>query len=234
MHSISSFCRCGIITYFLYRKTQQKHYVVRIAEIEADSTYIDSYNAFLREETGASVRLEQGVLTLYGVAEKENTTRVTLFDTYDDSLSYRSHLATPHFQKYKPGTLHMVKDLELIPAQRILYHKKPKLSNVNPDSVFVRLIRIELNKDAIEEYNNMGTTVMLPGIKDEPGVLLMYAVAEKEYPTRVSILEVYESKAAYDAHITTLHYNQYKQVAKSAVKSANFIDVVPVYLGFSK
>ena len=72
---------------------------------------------------------------------------------------------------------------------------------------------------------------MLPGIKKEPGVLVMYGVAEKNHPTRVSILEVYENFAAYNRHIGTSHYLQYKEGAKTLVKSLKFIDVDPILLG---
>ena len=36
---------------------------------------------------------------------------MTLATTADEA--YQQHLKTPHFQKYKQGTLHMVKDLKL-------------------------------------------------------------------------------------------------------------------------
>ena len=31
--------------------------------------------------------------------------------------SYKAHLATPHFRKYKEGTPHMIKSLELVPMR---------------------------------------------------------------------------------------------------------------------
>ena len=33
---------------------------------------------------------------------------------YRDEQAYRDHIKGPHFLKYKSGTLHMVKDLELV------------------------------------------------------------------------------------------------------------------------
>lgn len=81
------------------------------------------------------------MITLYGVAEKDNPEHVTLFETYADSSQHRLHLATPHFQKYKQGTLLMVKRLDLIQMQPILYHRKPKLSNARTDDLYIRLIK---------------------------------------------------------------------------------------------
>lgn len=211
--------------------SKNENQLVRLAVIEVDTAQIEPYNEFLREEIEASIRVEPGVITLYGVAEKDNPQHVTLFETYADSSQYRSHLATPHFQKYKQGTLQMVRHLDLIQVQPILYHRKAELSNAGIDDLYVRLIKIELGGNAVEDFRKLGNTVMLPGIKKEPGVLVMYAAAEKDNPTRVSILEVYESLAAYNNHIETPHYLQYKEEAKSLVRSLKFIDVDPILLG---
>jgi quinol monooxygenase YgiN len=211
--------------------SEHKNELVRLAVIDVDSLQIKPYNEFLKEEIDASIRLEPGVITLYGVAEKENPEHVTLFETYADSTQYRSHLATPHFQKYKQGTGQMVKHLELIQMQPILYHRKPALSNARQEDLYIRLIKMELDSNAVASFNKLGNTVMLPGIKQEPGILVMYAVAGKDDPTRVSILEVYENLTAYNKHVETPHYLKYKEASTKLVKSLEFIDVNPILLG---
>ena len=60
-----------------------------------------------------SLRTEPGVLTMYAVAEKDNPCNITILETYAGEAAYKSHIASPHFQKYKQGTLHMVKSLVL-------------------------------------------------------------------------------------------------------------------------
>ena len=211
--------------------SEGKEELVRLAIIEVDSSKIKPFNEFLQEEIEASIRLEPGVITLYGVAEKDNPGNVTLFETYADSSQYRSHLATSHFQKYKQGTLQMVKHLDLIQMQPIVYHRKPSLSNARAEDLYIRLIKIELNANAIEDFHKLGNAVMLPGIQNEPGILVMYAVAEKNNPTTVSILEVYKNFRAYNKHIETPHYLKYKEGAKGLVKSLKFVDVNPILLG---
>ena len=211
--------------------SEEKNELVRLAVIEVDSSKIKPYNEFLQDEIEASIRLEPGVITLYGVAEKDNPEHVTLFETYADSSQYRSHLTTPHFQKYKQGTLQMVKQLDLIQKQPILYHRKPEFLKAKTQDLYIRLIKIDLDSTAIGDFNSLGNTVMLPGIQKERGVLVMYGVAEKDHPTRVSILEVYKDLAAYKNHIQTPHYLQYKEAAKALVKSLKFIDVDPILLG---
>ena len=88
--------------------------LVRLSKITVDPTRLDAYNAFLKEEIEASMRLEPGVLTLYATAEKDALHRVTILEIYADRAAYESRLQTPHFQKYKQGTLEMVQQLELV------------------------------------------------------------------------------------------------------------------------
>ena len=94
--------------------------LVRLSKITVDPAQLDAYNAFLKEEIEASIRLEPGVLTLYATAEKEAPHKVTILEIYADRTAYESHLQTPHFQKYKQGTLSMVKELELIDVKPLI------------------------------------------------------------------------------------------------------------------
>ena len=93
---------------------QNKNQMVRLAKLVIDSTQLENYNALLKEEIEASVRVEPGVLTLYAVAEKNNPTHITILEIYADTVAYKSHILTPHFIKYKNGTKDMVKSLELV------------------------------------------------------------------------------------------------------------------------
>ena len=95
---------------------QEKKQIVRLAKLVIDSIQLEKYKASLKEEIEASVQLEPGVLTLYAVAEKNNPTHITILEIYADTVSYKAHLQTPHFIKYKNGTKNMVKSLELVEA----------------------------------------------------------------------------------------------------------------------
>jgi quinol monooxygenase YgiN len=88
--------------------------MVRLARLVIDPAHVDAYKAALQEEVEASVKLEPGVLTLYAVSEKDRPTHFTILEIYADRAAYETHIQTPHFLKYKAGTQHMVKSLELV------------------------------------------------------------------------------------------------------------------------
>lgn len=93
--------------------------MVRIAELEIQTDYLDEYLEILKEESEASLRLEPGVICIYPMFQKENPTQIRLLEIYANKEAYESHLKTPHFQKYKTTTAEMVKDLKLIDMEAI-------------------------------------------------------------------------------------------------------------------
>lgn len=104
---------------------QQKHQMVRLANIKVDSLQLEKYNAALKEQMTTAVRTEPGVLTYYAVADKSDPSRITILEIYADSAAYKSHIKTPHFKKYKETVQHMVLSLELIDVDLIGSAKKP-------------------------------------------------------------------------------------------------------------
>lgn len=94
--------------------------LVRLSKIEVDPARLDAYNLYLREEIEASLRLEPGVVALYAVAAKDRPNEVTILEIYADQAAYKHHIGTPHFRKYKEGTLDMVQSLELLDVVPLL------------------------------------------------------------------------------------------------------------------
>ena len=87
--------------------------IVRLSKIEVYPQFLDEYMNYATEVGEISLRTEPGVLTMYAVGEKENPCKVTILETYASHVAYEKHIASEHFQKYKQGTLHMVKSLVL-------------------------------------------------------------------------------------------------------------------------
>jgi quinol monooxygenase YgiN len=98
--------------------------VVHLAELEIDPAYLEHYKAALQEEIATSIRVEPGVLTLYAVSVKDHPTQIRLFETYANEAAYETHIQSPHFKKYKSGTVGMVKSLKLLETEPILLGAK--------------------------------------------------------------------------------------------------------------
>ena len=92
----------------------------------------------------------------------------------------------------------------------------------------VRLSKIQVNPDYLEEYMKYAIEVGTISLETEPGVLTMYAVADKENPCNITILETYASKEAYKSHIASKHFQKYKQSTLHMVDSLILDDVTPL------
>lgn len=113
-----------IISFLWSNKIIAQDPYVRIAKIIVDTSQLKQYQSFLKEGIETSVKLEKGVLRMFAVYEKDKPNHVTVFETYASKEAYESHTKTTHFQKYKNGTLKMVKSLELVDVVPIIYESK--------------------------------------------------------------------------------------------------------------
>lgn len=132
----------------------------------------------------------------------------------------------------------LLKKLTVIFTALILFnccgnsHKKEtkemceKLS-MQPDGI-VRLSKIQVNPKYLEEYMKYAMEVGTISLETEPGVLTMYAVADKEKPCNITILETYASQEAYKSHIASEHFQKYKQGTLHMVDSLRLDDVIPL------
>lgn len=93
--------------------------MVRISEIEILPEYLEEYNAILKQEASASVKLEAGVIAIFPMYQKESPTQIRIIEMYADKAAYQSHLKTPHFLHYKTTTLKMVKSLKLVDMESL-------------------------------------------------------------------------------------------------------------------
>lgn len=93
---------------------------------------------------------------------------------------------------------------------------------------YVRIAKIVVDSLQLENYKAALKKGMETAIREEPGVLSMYAVCDKKQPDHITILETYASLQAYQSHIQTAHFKKYKAGTVSMVKSLELVDVVPI------
>ena len=87
--------------------------IVRLADIEVYPEHLQEYLKYANEVDRLSVEREPGVICLFPMQSAEDSTRIRILEIYASEEAYQSHIKTEHFQKYKQGTMHMVKSLKL-------------------------------------------------------------------------------------------------------------------------
>jgi quinol monooxygenase YgiN len=98
---------------------------IRLAELQIHPAQLEAFTVAVREVGQASVRLEEGCLALYAVADKDNPSFVRVFEIYRDPAAYQAHLQTPHFKKFRDTTNAMVASRKLMDATAVSLAAKP-------------------------------------------------------------------------------------------------------------
>ena len=96
---------------------------------------------------------------------------------------------------------------------------------------YVRVAELEIDPAQVDAYHAALKEEIEASIRLEPGVLSLLAVAVKDQPARVRIMEIYADVAAYQAHLETPHFKKYKTSTQNMVKSLNLLETDPILLG---
>ena len=97
----------------------------------------------------------------------------------------------------------------------------------------VRLAKLVIDSTRLENYKALLKEGIETAVRIEPGVLTLYAVAEKNNPTHITILEIYADTVAYNMHLQTPHFIKYKTGTKDMVKSLELVETVPLVPGMN-
>lgn len=93
--------------------------IVRISEIEVYPEYLDEYLIYAKEVAEDSVKNEKDVVSIYPMAVIKDNNQIKILEIYRNQEAYKKHIKSAHFKKYKEGTLHMVKSLDLVDTYQI-------------------------------------------------------------------------------------------------------------------
>lgn len=106
----------------------------------------------------------------------------------------------------------------------MLFASYHKAAAQQPD-MLVRLSEIEIDPAFLADYKAILLDESAASVKLEPGVIAIYPMYQKERPTSVRILEIYASRAAYEQHLKTAHFQTYKTTTLKMVKSLKLVDM---------
>ena len=94
----------------------------------------------------------------------------------------------------------------------------------------VRIAELEIDPAQIDAYAAILAEEQEASVRLEPGVLMLHSVALADQPTHVRLLEVYASRAAYEAHLKAPHFIKYKTSTEKMVRSLKLIETKPILL----
>ena len=97
-------------------------------------------------------------------------------------------------------------------------------------SHYVRVAELDIDPAQLDAYKLALKEEMDASVRLEPGVIGLFAVAEKDSPARIRILELYADEAGYQKHLLAPHFLKYKDGTQAMVKSLNLLETNPILL----
>ena len=91
------------------------------------------------------------------------------------------------------------------------------------NDLIVRIAEIEVNEGYLEEYLAAAHNVGTKSVESESGVICIFPMQVKDAPNTIRILEIYRNEEAYQAHLQTPHFLEYKQGTLHMVKSLQLV-----------
>ena len=99
------------------------------------------------------------------------------------------------------------------------------------DGQYVQIAQIEIDPAQLENYQAAVKEQIEAAIREEPGVLVLYAVSDRDNPAHVTVFEIYKDAAAYKTHLESAHFKKYKALTETMVKSLRLVRSRPIMLG---
>ena len=96
------------------------------------------------------------------------------------------------------------------------------------NALLVRIAEIEVNEGYLEEYLAAAHNVGTKSVESEEGVICIFPMQVKDSPNTIRILEIYRDDEAYQAHLQTPHFLEYKQGTLHMVKSLQLVATEPL------
>ncbi|MGJ1430454.1 putative quinol monooxygenase [Sphingobacterium spiritivorum] len=96
--------------------------------------------------------------------------------------------------------------------------------------MIIRISEIEIHPQHLEEYKAILKYEAEASVRLETGVVAIFPMYQKDNPTQVRILEMYEDQKAYQSHLKTEHFQKYKTTTLHMVKSLKLMDMEAIDL----
>ena len=95
----------------------------------------------------------------------------------------------------------------------------------------VQLAELEIEPAQLDNYKAAVEEHIETAVRVEPGVLVLYAVSERDNPTHSRVFEIYRDADAYKAHLESAHFKRYKAATEKMIESLRLVRTNPIVLG---
>lgn len=89
----------------------------------------------------------------------------------------------------------------------------------------IRMAEIEVFPEFLDEYLEKSKSVGAISVAKEKGVICIFPLQMTENPTQIRVVEIYTDENAYQKHIKTPHFLEYKNATLKMIKSLKLLEM---------
>lgn len=98
------------------------------------------------------------------------------------------------------------------------------------ETASIRMAHLKIKESQLTAFTEAVKEEMEAALRVEPGVVAIYAVADKNDPAQMTFFEMYTDENAYQIHRETPHFQKYFQTTKDMIADRVLMEAVPVEL----
>ena len=99
-----------------------------------------------------------------------------------------------------------------------------------PPNPHVRIAQLQVDGTQLDAFTAAARALGQAAMHSEPGCLALYAVADQDDPTRITVFEMYRDEAAYQTHVQSAHFAAFRAATQTMVQSRQLKVVQPLSL----
>lgn len=98
------------------------------------------------------------------------------------------------------------------------------------NNLYIRIALLEIIPSKLEDFFIAVKKGMNISLKTEPDILALYSIANKDNPNKLTFIEIYKNKKAYETHLNTPHFQEYFNTTKNMIIQRTLIEGIPIEL----
>ncbi|MFC3932062.1 putative quinol monooxygenase [Streptococcus dentapri] len=200
--------------------------VVHLFHLGVDERNRDTfYQAGVHNFT-TSYKDEVGTLAMYASFIKGRPLEYKVFEVYTDEEAYQIHRNSSQYKTYVEQVgQHLIKRESYETEALFLEEKLASGIWLGAEHHFLKFAQIEAEEGSQEVFESSVLTNMQASMKEEQGVLAMYALKDIKNPKIYYFYEVYATASAYESHRLTQHFQTYLSETQDLMKEKILLDL---------
>lgn len=201
--------------------------VINIFELSVKAGKREDYDRVARQTISDSVARETGTLAMYSLSRKDNAHQTYMIEIYQNNQAYLYHLNAAPYRAFIAGASEIIdqkQQIKLIPqfvGDKRVIQRAATINN---------LVIVDVKPEFQQAFKNVVLPEMAASLKNEEGVLAMYAAIDLNRTNRWYFYEIYASDADYQQHRQQAYFRDYLARTSRMTIGKESVPVKPLLL----